>query len=280
MPTAYTHWRFGADCIQKMPEQLQTKVNKYRDIYDIGVHGPDIFFYDLAHKDVADYGYKMHKKPAKDFFEKCKIIYKDSKNKDATLVYILGFLSHFALDSMCHGYVERKKEFSNITHNLVESQYDRHVILLDKRKANLVDRAESLKPNKENAKVISSFYPFNEKVIYRATSSQRKVITMLNCTYEIKEKFLKSLLHSLGHHNFADLFVGFKEEEICEDSNLRLDKLRNKALALYPKLLKNLLAYLNNKEKLSKYFNHNFEAWDDYKDIPVLNYEEELKYKV
>ena len=47
MPTTYAHYRFGAECISVMPEQLQKIVNEHRALFDIGVHGPDIFFYDL-----------------------------------------------------------------------------------------------------------------------------------------------------------------------------------------------------------------------------------------
>lgn len=280
MPTVYAHWRFGVDCIQKMPSNLQKIVNDNIDIFNLGVHGPDIFFYDLANKDVLEYGYKLHKEPAKFFFEKSKQIYKQSENRDASLAYILGFLTHFVLDSTCHGYVDRKKEFSNITHNKVEAQWDRHVIIQDNRIFNLVDRSESLKPTIENAKIIAQFYPFDEKIVLRATKNQKRIVKTLNCMYETKEKILKTVLKDFGMYNYADLFIGFREEEICEDSNLRLDKLRAKALTLFPKLMNNLMSYLKGKEKLNKYFDHNFEAWDNYKDIPILEYEEELKYKV
>ena len=280
MPATYAHWRFGCDCIEKMPTELQDIIKQHRDIYDLGVHGPDILFYDLAHKDILNIGYKMHKEPARNFFEKSKDIYKESEDKDATLAYLLGFLSHFVLDSSCHGYVERKKEFTGITHSLVESQWDRHLIVSDKRVANLVDRAESLKPNKQNAKVISQFFPCNEKEILRSTKAQRMIITLLNCMYETKQKILREVLFALGLNDYADLFIGFKEEETCEDSNLRLDKLKAKAIKLYPKLLNNYLAYLKGKEKLIKYFDHTFDQWNDYKDIPILSYEDELNYKV
>ena len=52
MPTTYTHWRFGQECIDVLPDELKKIVNDHRDLYDIGVHGPDIFFYDQLHKDV------------------------------------------------------------------------------------------------------------------------------------------------------------------------------------------------------------------------------------
>lgn len=280
MPATYAHWRFGVDCINTLPDDLKKAVQDNRDLFDLGVHGPDIFFYDLLHKDVTKYGYSMHKIPANVFFSKCKEVFNNHEEKDEMLAYMLGFLSHFTLDSSCHGYVERKKEVSNISHNKIESQWERHTIELDNRTTYLVDRAESLRPNKNNANIISYFFDFDQKVILRATRWQHFIIYILNCVSIRKENFLKIILTSLKMNDYADLLIGFKEDELCKDSNLRLDKLKSNAIKLYPKLVKNLIAFIYEDKKLSPYFEHGFDQWEDYKDIPVLDYNQELTYKV
>ncbi len=280
MPATYAHWRFGEDCFQIMPDDIKKIVNDNRDIFNLGVHGPDIFFYDLTHKNITSYGSKMHKLAAMDFFKNSKDIINNHEEKEQMLAYMLGFLSHFTLDSTCHSYVERKREFANISHNYVESAWERHVIELDGRTPNLVDRAESLRPNKDIAKVISYFFPFNQKEILRTTKCQHSIIYMLNCISIRKDKFLRTLLTKLGLSDFADLLIGFEEVEICKDSNLRLDKLRKKALKQYEKLLNNYLAYLKEDKKLTTYFNKTFDRDENYQDIQVLDYDEELKYKV
>ena len=282
MPTTYAHWAFGRECIELMPKDMQRIVNEHRDIFNIGVHGPDIFFYDLLHSDVTKYGSGMHFIPAKEFFSKCKeVLLSHKKNeREEMLSYVLGFLSHFTLDSTVHGYVDRKKEVSKISHNYIESQWDRHVMELDNRKPNLVDRAESLKPNKNIAKAISYFFPFDEKVILRTCRWQRFIVYMTNAITPLKQNIFQKILHKIGKPDYADLFIGFEEDNICKDSNLRLDKLENKALKQYSKLLKNFLNYIDDKEKLIKYFDHDFSDWPDYKEIPVLSYKKELTYKV
>ncbi len=280
MPATYAHWRFGEDCFQIMPEDIKKIVNDNRDIFNLGVHGPDIFFYDLTHKKITSYGSKMHKLPAMDFFKNSKEVINNHEEKEQMLAYMLGFLSHFTLDSTCHSYVERKREFANISHNYVESAWERHVIELDGRTPNLVDRSESLRPNKDIAKVISYFFPFSQKEILRTTKCQHNIIYMLNCISFRKDKFLRTLLKTIGLSDFADLLIGFEEVEICKDSNLRLDKLRKKALKQYEKLLNNYIAYLKEDKKLITYFNKTFDRDENYQDIQVLSYEEELKYKV
>ena len=280
MPTTYAHWRFGQDCIDTMPKELKEIVNNNLDIYNLGVHGPDIFFYDLLHGDVAKYGNVIHHEPSRKFFEKTKDVMEEHEEKDAMLAYCLGFLSHFTLDSLCHGYVERKKEVSEISHGKIESEWDGHVMMLDERMVNMVDRAESLRPNKEIAKVISYFFDYDEKVVLRTTKMHHMFIHLLNYVTPLKFDIFTWLLTQFKKYDYRDLFIAPIESEKCMDSNIRLDKLRNKARKLYPKLLKNYMDYLHNDKPLPAYFNHDFEPWIDYQEIPVLSVEEELDYVV
>lgn len=278
MPTTYAHWLFGADCLELMPKDLQTIVNNHRDIFDLGVHGPDIFFYDLSNKNITSYGSDLHHKPVKDLLENMSQTYLSHGKKEEMLTYILGFLSHFTLDSCCHGYVDRKKEVSNISHNKIEAEWDGHLMRLNGKEVWQVNRQQSLKPNEENAEVISSFFPFEAKEILKTCKMQHTIIAALNCKSKAKQSFLIKILKMLKLDDYRDLIISFKEEEICADSNLRLDKLKKKAINLYPDLMNNLLNHLNNNEELCTYFNHDFEPWDNYQEIPILNYDEELKY--
>lgn len=281
MPTTYAHWRFGQDCIQTLPEELQNIISKHIDYFNIGVHGPDIFFYDLKHDEVSEFGNKMHDIAANGFFASTSEVYKAHEEKEEMLSYILGFISHFVLDSMVHGYVERKKEVSGVSHNRIEAEWDGHVIVSDNRMVNLVDRAESLKPNKKIAKIISYFFPFEENQIYYAIKQQRKFIGLLNYTSPLRYRFFDTLLHVLNKESFRDLLISPNEDIRCSDSNNRLDKLKEKAKELYPKLVSNYLNYINgNIKELDAYYDHDFGPWPNYQEIPILSLEEEVKYKI
>lgn len=281
MPATYAHWAFGRDCIELMPKELQRMVHEHRDIYNMGVHGPDILFYDLAHPKITKYGYNMHNVPGSEFFKKAKEVYKEYPEfEEEVLTYIFAFLTHFTLDSVAHSYVERKKEYSGISHNKVEAQWDRHLMDLDGRTPNLVDRAESLRPNKANTTVVSFFFPFTPAEILRTCRLHRKIIELLNSISTKNQNFFQKQLRKRKLHNFADLFIGFEEEDVCADSNLRLDKLKDKAYKLYPKLMINLIQYLDDEEELDKYFDHDFSSWPDYQEIKVLPYKKELNYKI
>lgn len=104
MPSTYAHRRFGADVLERLPAELQEKIAPYRELYDIGLHGPDLLFYYHAAKStpVSALGNAMHEQPGAVFFERARGVVNKAKNRDAALAYALGFLCHFALDSTCH----------------------------------------------------------------------------------------------------------------------------------------------------------------------------------
>lgn len=282
MATTYAHWAFGRDCIEIMPKNLQLIVNAYRDYYDIGVHGPDIFFYDMPHSKNRKYGYQLHNIPSKIFFERCKKELYAHPEKGKMVAYIVGYLTHFVLDSQVHGYIERKIEVSNVNHTKIESQWDRHLMLLDSRIPNLVDRSESLHPTKENTRIISYFYDRKPITIFKVCKWQVFIVRALNCITVRKQHFLQKIIRRLNFKDYDDLFVGFEEIDKCLDSNIRLDKLKEKSLGLYKELVVNLINYLDKEinEPLSDYFDRDLSPAPDYKKIPVYPLSKELHYKV
>ena len=279
MPATYAHWRFGDECYKTLSPKYKKIVDEHRDLYDIGVHGPDIFFYDLKEKDVTSYGSDMHNIPARNFFERCRVIYKSHSEKEKMMAYILGFLTHFDLDANCHGYICEKVIVDNITHNKIESEYDRHLLELDKKKST-ENRAKTLNPSKENARIISFFFPFNENTVYKTIKAQKQTVSFLSTRTHVKKEALRLITKKLNASHYFDLITDKKEFEPCKDSNLRIDKLKKKALDMYPKLLKNIIGYFKEEEKLCEFFDNDFSSNFEDGDIQVLSYEEEQKYKV
>ena len=50
MPSTYAHRRFGANVLDHLPAPLREKLEAHRELYDIGLHGPDLLFYYHAEK--------------------------------------------------------------------------------------------------------------------------------------------------------------------------------------------------------------------------------------
>ena len=134
MPTTYTHYRFGKDVLDALPRRIRTAMETNRELFDIGLHGPDILFYyrALIPNSVSGQGYGMHKQMADLFFERAKKVIADADDKTMSRAYIYGFICHFALDSECHPYVEKMIQKSGIGHSEIEMEFDRYLLIEDK----------------------------------------------------------------------------------------------------------------------------------------------------
>lgn len=47
MPTTYTHDLFGKKVYRQLPREIRKVIRENGNLFRIGLHGPDILFYDL-----------------------------------------------------------------------------------------------------------------------------------------------------------------------------------------------------------------------------------------
>ena len=45
MTANYAHYRFGKQLLPQLPADVRQCIQRFRRMYDMGLHGPDIFFY-------------------------------------------------------------------------------------------------------------------------------------------------------------------------------------------------------------------------------------------
>ena len=133
MPSTYAHRRFGANVLEHLPDELRAQLEQNRELYDIGLHGPDLLFYYHAAKSnpVGALGNAMHEEPGRVFFDRARRVVHCEADRDAALAYALGFVCHFALDSTCHPYVEQFTRESGVTHCEIETEFDNMLLRRD-----------------------------------------------------------------------------------------------------------------------------------------------------
>ena len=285
MPSTYAHYRFGCHVIEKLPNGLKNIANNYRELFDIGTHGPDILFYfEPYHKHpISDLGFNMHELPASDFFKKTRKLYaKRVDEKQAMIAYLLGFVSHYCLDTIAHPYVEAKEHYANISHTEIEVEYDRHLLIEDNQDPFKYDLVQHIKANKFNANIIKTFFPeIDENIALDCLKSMIFYIHLLQAPNNFKRNSLYSALKVLGKYDsLHDQIISKNPNPICLDSNMRLDKLTLKASELYLELAPNLFAYLNGQSDLDPRFNNTFGAGDNWQSIPVYDIDKEKEYEI
>ena len=122
MPSTYAHYRMGQEVAKQLSGSIREIIMENKELYDIGLHGPDILFYyhPLKVDPVNSIGYELHEHSGKYFFERAAKIIETSLKKKEGLAYIFGFICHFALDAICHGYIDEKIANAN---EEIEGQY-------------------------------------------------------------------------------------------------------------------------------------------------------------
>ena len=112
MPGFTTHYILGMKAYNDLPNnQLKYIIAKYRWLYQLGLQGPDMFFYNipiLRHRDYRNVGSYMHEHHIQDFFV-CYLQHlsevKSRQQREEGLAYFCGYLNHYIGDSICHPYV-------------------------------------------------------------------------------------------------------------------------------------------------------------------------------
>ena len=91
MPSTYAHRRFGANVLDHLPRAAGKGLEAHRELYDIGLHGPDLLFYYHAEKSttVAALGNAMHDEQGRMFFDRARRVVHEEADREAALAYAL-----------------------------------------------------------------------------------------------------------------------------------------------------------------------------------------------
>ena len=281
MPSTYAHYVFGKNMLKRFPEEIAALAQAHRQLYDIGLHGPDILFYyhALTRNKVNSVGFGTHERPAKEFFAPAKDA--AARGGDAARAYLLGFLCHFALDVTCHGYIENKIAVSDVRHTEIESEFDRYLLEKEGKDALSAKLTGHIFATAENARVIAPFFAG-----LTAKQVQSSLKAMLTCNELVRapgafKRFLvNSVLRLSGNYReMHGMMMAKQPIPACRDSNLRLEKLMKKAEGECLSLLADYRAY-EGGAPLSSAFDRTFGAGEGWQKNPVLSEQEEKKYEV
>lgn len=133
MPAFYTHYLIAQHTLQSMDEPLQSKIRQNSALYFFGAHGADFcFFYkllprlcrprfDTQNKAKRNLGSYLHREGGYDAFE---IMKRFSLRNDGYLAYALGFLTHYATDTVFHPFVYEQTGTSLLKHTRLEHAFD------------------------------------------------------------------------------------------------------------------------------------------------------------
>lgn len=256
MPSSYAHDRLGRLSLPAFPTEVRDRLQHFRRMYDMGLQGPDFFFYydPLRKTAVGQLGALYHEKSGREFFAgACAAV-----QTGAARAYLCGLLGHYVLDSGCHEYVNRLDAEGRARHIALESEFDRALMAEDGVKTPCATSISGkLRLSREEcAAVAAIFPPATGGDVYQSVGNMRFFLNFLvSGNHARKEKLLWMVNPRLPDSMVPAAPVPQYAVMVAE-----LGRRFDRCLARYPRMLAALLAYMDRGEPLGEDFARNFEG--------------------
>ena len=257
MPSTYAHYKFANQVMPLLPAVAKAAAEDNRALYLTGCHGPDILFYYRAIKRnaVNELGYAMHEQSASPFFERAKALIK--AGGAPSLAYTMGFITHFALDSTCHGYVESQRKKLGITHTKLEVEFDRSLLTADGLDPVKQRLCGHICADERCAETIAPFFSLTPQEIARALKDMRRICDLFVCPGRLKRGIVGGILKMVSRE-LPDQIMGREPDPVCTESNARMRELFDEAVPQARALFENFVANIN-ADGLDGRFDRNYE---------------------
>lgn len=261
MPGKYAHYRFGAELLKTLPPEIRRTVNRHRALYDVGLHGPDIFFYHNPARQTAAgaLGKKFHHQTGKEFFTRACKRHRLEPN-EAARAYLYGLLAHYCLDMLAHPVINHLTREGNPGHIELETEFDRYLLEKDgKLPPYAQDCSRHMVLNDAEAAEAAAFYPgATAGDVARAVKNMANVSRLLALPAGLPRKALDMGIHTVAR-KYRQFYMTEGPNPSCAHLDAELEAAYTEALARYPVLLKQIVAYLTCSVPLGSEFDPEFD---------------------
>lgn len=268
MPSTYAHYRFGKEVWKRLPDHIRLELSSFQNLYKIGLHGPDIFFYyhPLIPNKVSQTGYQLHEKRARSFFLPALQIIRHSQDpslRHSMEAYIYGFICHYALDSECHPYVEARVLGAGISHSETEVEFDRMLMTEDHLDPVRHRLTRHIQDSPEVSAIIQNFFPqFSVRKICSSLKGMKFYDKLLLAPNHFKRGLILGAMKLIGQYDtLHGMMVNLEPNPSCIESNQELLRRYNHAIDIAVQLIQNFReCEFDSSMQLSSRFNHTFES--------------------
>lgn len=253
MPSNYAHYRFGSLALKTLEPGMQRKIQRFRRVFDVGLHGPDLFFYynPFWSNAVSQLGSDFHKKTGRDFFTAACAALKAAPSEMGT-AYLYGLLGHYCLDSVCHPYIQEKHSARQVRHAELETDFDRYLLRQDgKLPPHLQCVNSHMKLTRGECVTVSQFFPPVTPAQVNQSIRNMKLYTKL--LSHKKRRLLEAIL-KLTNENVQDHVMMAKPNPRCEVLNPELMSLYTSALERYAAMFQELNQHMEQGAPLGEAF--------------------------
>lgn len=262
MPAFYAHHRFGERVLPLLGAETKATVLKYRNAFNIGLQGPDIFFFYRPYKknSINQYGESLHSASAYSFFTHAADIIRQRGCDSGEYAYLLGFLCHFILDSECHPYVDEMIEKTGVQHMEIEEEFEKLLLREDGHDALAFPLAGLVPEAKGVSRYIYPFYTVNIEDIEQSLKDLKSVKRLFTAPGALKQGVINTAMKLTGNYTkYKGQMNQRKDNPACIPSNKGLSERFDSAVPLAVKMAESLENSIKSCCALDKRFDRTFE---------------------
>lgn len=257
MPSSYAHYRFGIRALEKMDPAVRRTVGQFRNVYDTGLHGPDLFFYynPLFHTSTGALGEKFHAQTGESFFTASARRLRLNPS-EVGKVYLYGVLAHYCLDSALHPLVEATAREGKIGHVELETEFDRFLLTRDgKIPPHVQDFSGHMHLSRGECVTVSTFYPGSSpSAIRRSVGNMAKITRLLASRNRKTTEFLVGI----AGKEAGQMLMPRTPNRNCDYLDEPLLELYDQTLERYPVMEAQLTALISSGTPLGEEFSPTF----------------------
>ena len=242
--------------LSKMPADVSRTAKRHRRMFDVGLHGPDLFFFykPIRSTKIGRLGNKFHRQTGKEFFNRACWNLRIEPS-EAGQAYLYGVLCHYALDSYCHPLVERYSWEGIASHSRVEAEFDRFLLERDGKEPPFgMQLTKHMVLTGPECGIVSRFYPGTNSENIR---DSLKGMVNIRKAMELPEGILRTAViktMSAGSEVFRDMVIQSMPDPQCEGLNGELLERYEQAGKAFPDMLLQLGAHLTYNAPLGEEF--------------------------
>lgn len=254
MPASYAHYRFGKRLLPTLPSHVRQTIQRFRRMYDLGLQGPDFFFYynPFMSTVTGQLGTAFHQQSGQEFFSKaCK-----AASSEAAEAYLYGLLAHYCLDSVCHPFINQLVTIGEAEHVALESEFDRFLLVRDREPSpHTFDMSKFFRVTRGECMTVANFYPGSTGSKVSRSIRFMGLFTKLLChpNQKLRTAVLKRTKPSLISYS-----IPAEENPALAIYVRELHDLYSQAMERYPILLQQLLEHLRKEEPFGDDFSQSF----------------------
>lgn len=246
MPAVYAHYRMGVALLPTMPADVRRTIQRFRRLFDVGLHGPDIFFYfnPVMRNNLGSLGSKFHAQTGREFFQRtCRIA--RLEKSEAAQAYLYGVLCHYVLDSLSHPFICEQAETGPSSHNQIEAEFDRFLLESDGK---IPPESQNLSTHLQltygECETVAKFYPgVTTRNVQDSLRNMIGVLKLFTAPEGARRTVLRKSLSLFGPH-ISEMLIPTAADPACAALDQPLLELYDKAVSDFPVYLSQLQAHM------------------------------------